>query len=263
MKVVRNISEGNGQILKRNSRGVVRWFNRERGFGFATDEEFGDVFVHRGNIIVADLNPYADAVVLSDGSDEPNVARNEWIEYDVLKHTSGNLQCKSITGTGGRVLFYHGQDGVRDAQADPIYLAERMSQSPRRAQMAPRYVSDEEREWEEASSLLNEIDEQRPFAAPKMRSVERKTTRRSPLLSPKGSLESSQFDTIWGQMLQKYPGQQTAAASTINQFDTRRSCSPKPIARRSRSVSPVQKESRVPMLSTLQLLSLSPKRIDA
>jgi CspA family cold shock protein len=33
------------------STGVVKWYNSQRGFGFITAEEGGDVFVHRSNVL--------------------------------------------------------------------------------------------------------------------------------------------------------------------------------------------------------------------
>jgi CspA family cold shock protein len=31
--------------------GVVKWFNPQRGFGFITEADGGDVFVHRSNVL--------------------------------------------------------------------------------------------------------------------------------------------------------------------------------------------------------------------
>jgi len=102
------VTAGNGVIVKKNSRGVVRWFNVEKGFGFATDEDesLGDVFIHRANILVVDQENYKNGVSLVDGSEDANVYKHQRIEYDILKHTSGNLQCKNITGVGGKLFSF-------------------------------------------------------------------------------------------------------------------------------------------------------------
>jgi len=109
--------------VKHNSRGIVRWFNRERGIGFATDESgvYGDVFVHRANILTADVDKYTGGVCLRHSAAEvssANVEAGELIEYDVMQHTSGSLQAKNITGARGQIIVNRLPPRALRAQSD-------------------------------------------------------------------------------------------------------------------------------------------------
>lgn len=42
------------------SRGTVKWFNGEKGFGFITDEDGQDIFVHFSGIVAEGFKTLAD-----------------------------------------------------------------------------------------------------------------------------------------------------------------------------------------------------------
>ncbi len=64
--------------------GVIRWFNRKRGYGFIASEEGPDVFLHACEI------QEIDSVTLSEGSR---------VEYELVRGEKGPKATK-VTPTG-------------------------------------------------------------------------------------------------------------------------------------------------------------------
>lgn len=153
------ISKGNGRIVKHNSQGVVRWFNEERGIGFATDEDtsFGDIFIHRTNVVAANLNKFTGEIILTDGPVYTILEKGEKIEYDVLQHTSGSFQCKNITGRMGLIMIdnttdsgaFEKQDDIQDLGHDHRALP--VCQEGGKLHLAERWAPGHTVVWEQLS----------------------------------------------------------------------------------------------------------------
>ena len=66
------------------TKGTVKWFNSQKGFGFITDENGKDVFVHYSGL---NMEGYK------------NLEENQQVEFDVVdgenRYPSSTLECRS------------------------------------------------------------------------------------------------------------------------------------------------------------------------
>ena len=56
------------------AKGTVKWFNGRKGYGFITNDEGGDVFVHYSGI---------------DGDGYKNLRHGQYVEFEIAEGTKG------------------------------------------------------------------------------------------------------------------------------------------------------------------------------
>lgn len=77
----------NDEVMDRK-KGVVKWFDNKKGFGFISqDDGSGDIFVHQTNI---------------NSSGYRSLREGEAVEFDAVYSEDGRLTAISVTGPDGR-----------------------------------------------------------------------------------------------------------------------------------------------------------------
>ena len=68
--------------------GVVKHWNREKGFGFIENEQFGKVYVHRSEVQLDSFHAFAEAVRLG----------GERVEFEMITGDDGRAKAGKVTG---------------------------------------------------------------------------------------------------------------------------------------------------------------------